>query len=183
MFHTFLPLAKRQNCEQDRKNGWQGSFRGSDRNGAVVESASIDLETGGLDAALAVISVCNRNPRLHDQWNSDIWLWLLLLRRWNSFESDICFSFRRNCCFRRSGANCRDREMRANKKRIKDWMEWSIIVLKNKKKKRKRTQIQWVFNHRDSVHSSGLITRIIQDVYAFMETLFYFKRSKYKMCD
>lgn len=63
MFHTFLPLTKRQNCEQDGKNGWQGSFRSGDRNGAVVESASIDLETGGLDAALAVISVCNRNPR------------------------------------------------------------------------------------------------------------------------
>lgn len=60
-------LTKYQNCEQDGKNRWQSSFRTGDRNASVVESASIDLETGGLDAALAIISVCNRNPRLHDR--------------------------------------------------------------------------------------------------------------------
>lgn len=48
-------------------------------------------------------------------------------------------------------------------------------IEKQKKKERKRTQIQLVFNHRDSIHSSGLITRIIQDVYSFMKHFFIFK--------
>lgn len=53
-------LTKYRNRRENHRDRRQDRRR-TRRRRFAVESASVDLQTGGLDAALAVISVCNHN--------------------------------------------------------------------------------------------------------------------------